>query len=313
MPANLTADYLSAEQAFKEAHTPAEKIAALEEMLARLPKHKGTEKLQADIRKRLSAARKESQKKGAAHATPFYLVKKEGAAQVALVGPANSGKSQLVCALTHARPEVADYPFTTRIPLPGMMSYQDVQIQLVDLPAVAAEFMEPWVMQAIRHADMSALVVDVNDPAVLDEIDFVCGTLERASVAAPRLLAANKADLPGAGENYAALEELLGGRFRMTAVSAAAGRNLDGFAASVFEALEVVRVYTKAPGKKADTSAPYILRRGSTVIDAARMVHRDFAEHLKFARLVRSDGHHDGLLVERTHVLEDRDILEFHI
>ena len=143
--------------------TAAAKIAALEKMLATLPKHKGTEKIQADLRRRLSQARKDSLKKGAGHAAPFYFVEREGAGQVALVGPANSGKSSLLRALTHARPEVADYPFTTRLPMPGMMTYENVQIQLVDLPPLAAEFMEPWLPQVLRNANASVLVLDVNE------------------------------------------------------------------------------------------------------------------------------------------------------
>ncbi len=309
MPANLTPDYLAAEREYKSASTQQEKISALEKMLATIPKHKGTEKLQADLKHRLSQARKEGQKKGAAHATPFYAVEKEGAGQVVLLGPPNSGKSQLVCALTHARPEVAEYPFTTRMPTPGMMRFENVQIQLVDLPPLSAEFMEPWIPQVIRNASASVLAVDLAAADVLDQIEFIRATLARLHLPEPRLLAGNKVDLPGAGANYAALEDLYGARFRMVAVSAATGRNLDGFARAVFEALEIVRVYTKAPGKKAELNSPFILRRGQTVEDAARLVHKDFADHLKFARLFRGTP----ILVERTHVVEDGDILEFHI
>src|SRR5512135_280512 len=124
MPANLTPDYLAAEREYKAAQSQAEKVAALERMLATLPKHKGTEKLYADLKRRLSQARKDSQKKGAAHSAPFYAVEREGAGQVALVGPPNSGKSSLVAALTHAEPEIAEYPFTTRLPTPGMMPFE---------------------------------------------------------------------------------------------------------------------------------------------------------------------------------------------
>jgi hypothetical protein len=313
MPANLTPEYLAAEQEYKHAVTHADKVAALERMLSTLPKHKGTEKLQADIRRRLSQARKESQKKGAAHATPFWLIKKEGAGQVALVGPPNSGKSRLVCALTHARPEVADFPFTTRAPVPGMMPFEDVQIQLLDLPPVSEEFSAPWLPQVIRGANFSALVVDLNDPAVLDEIEYILGKLEQHHVPAPALLLGNKLDLRGAEDNFSALQDLYGGRFRCLAVSAAAGTNLDRFSETAFELLGIVRVYTKVPGKPPDLSAPYILRRGETVQDAARHVHKDIADHLKFARLFRFSGEHrDGRMVDRHRVVEDRDILEFH-
>jgi len=313
MPANLTPDYLAAEREYKSAQSHTERVAALERMLATVPKHKGTEKLQADLKRRLSQARKESAKTGAAHSTPFYLVEKEGAGQVAILGPPNAGKSRLLSALSHARPEVADYPFTTRFPSPGMMSYEDVQIQLVDLPPLSAEFMEPWLPQAVRRADAAILLVSLEDPAVLDEIEFILQTLDRHRIPAPRLLIANKLDLAGAEDTFAALEDLYRDRFTCLAVSAATGLNLDLLARALFDLLRIVRVYTKAPGKKADLISPFVLRRGQTVLDAARLVHKDFAENLKFARLFRPGGARDGLLVERTHLVEDRDILEFHI
>jgi small GTP-binding protein len=313
MPANLSPDYLEAEREFKAAQTHGEKIAALERMLATVPKHKGTEKLQADIKRRLSQTRKESQKKGGAHTSPFYLVEKEGAGQVVLIGPPNSGKSQLLAALTHAHPEVADYPFTTRVPMPGMLAYQDVQIQLVDLPPLSQEFMEPWLPQVIRSANFGVLVVDLNDSVVLDEIDFICGKLETARLTIPRLLVGNKADLPGAEDNYTALRDLYGERFDCLDVSAVTGLNLEQLRRALFDALHIVRVYTKVPGKKADLTSPFVLRRGGTVQDAARLVHKDFAENLKFARLFHLSGDREGMMVERTHLVEDQDILEFHI
>ncbi len=314
MPANLTPEYLEAEREYKAARTPAEKIAALERMLATIPKHKGTEKLQADIKRRISQTRKEAQqKKGGAHATPFYLIEKEGAGQVVLVGPPNAGKSLLVASLTNARPEVAEYPFTTRMPTPGMMHFEDVQIQLVDLPPVAPEYTESWLPQVLRYANLSVLMVDANEPAVLDQIDFIHRMLDEWRVRRPGLLLANKSDLPGASENFAALKDLFGDGYPCLLVSARTGENLTVFARTVFDLLGLVRVYTKAPGKKPDLTAPYVARRGDTVLDVARMVHKDFAEKLKFARLYRLDGDRDGLMVERTYVVEDRDILEFHI
>ncbi len=314
MPANLSPEYLEAEREYKAARTPAEKIAALERMLATIPKHKGTEKMQADIKRRLSQTRKEAQqKKGGTHSTPFYLIEKEGAGQVVLVGPPNAGKSQLVTALTKARPEVADYPFTTRMPTPGMMQFEDVQIQLVDLPPIAPEYTESWLPQVLRYANLSVLMVDVNEPAVLDQIEFIHRMLEEWRLRRPGLLLANKADLPGASENFAALKDLFADQYPCLLVSALTGENLNAFGRMVFDLLGLVRVYTKAPGKKPDLTAPYVARRGDTVVDVARMVHKDFAEKLKFARLYRVDGDRDGLMVERTYVVEDRDILEFHI
>jgi ribosome-interacting GTPase 1 len=314
VPANLTPDYLAAEQIYKRAETSQEKITALERMFAALPKHKGTEKMQADIKRRLSEARRESQKmrNTGAHSAPGYLVKREGAGQITLLGPPNSGKSQLVRALTHAHPEVADYPFSTRMPVAGMMPFEDVQIQLVDLPPMSAAFMEPWLPQVVRSADLCSLVVDPNDPDVLGEIDFILTTLDGWRMLPPRLLVANKLDLPFATENFRAVEELYCEQFRCVGVSAVTGAGLGPFACASFGALNLVRFYSKPPGKKPDLEVPYLLRRGCTVEEAAAHVHRDFAEHLRYARLFRKSHEHDGLMVERAHVVEDGDILEFH-
>ncbi len=320
MPANLTPEYMSAEQDYKSARTHGERLAALERMLATVPKHKGTEKLQAEIKRRISQERKEAHKKGASHSAPFYVIEKEGAGQVVLIGPPNSGKSQLIATLTHAHPEVAEYPFTTRVPTPGMMAFEDVQIQLVDLPAVSREFMEPWLPQTIRAATAGILLVDLADADVLDEIGFIEALLEERRLTRPKLLAANKLDLEGAAENFTALEELYGKRYLTLAISAATGLNLDRFRRAVFDMLELVRVYTKPPGKKFEMTLPYVLHRGATVIDAAQLVHKDFAEGLKFAKLYRADRlgrpgacPTSGMMVERSHLVEDGDILELHI
>ncbi|MGA8596507.1 MAG: GTPase [Bryobacteraceae bacterium] len=314
MPANLTPDYLAAEQAYNHADTPHEKVAALERMFAALPKHKGTEKMQADIKRRLSEARRESQniRKAGGHSPPAYLVKREGAGQIALLGPPNSGKSRLVCTLTHARPEVADYPFSTRMPVAGMMLFEDVQIQLLDLPAISAEFMERWLPQAVRSADVSSLIVDANDSDVLGEVNFILRTLDNWRLPPPKLLIGSKLDLPGNHDNFRPVEELYSNQFRCLGVSAVSGSGLAEFARASFEVLGLVRFYSKPPGKKPDLEVPYLLRRGSTVEGAAAHVHRDFDEHLKYVRLFRMSEEHDGLMVERSHVVEDGDILEFH-
>jgi len=313
MPANLGPEYLAAEAEYRSAHTAAEKIAALEKMFSTLPKHKGTEKMQADIRRRLSQERKESQKKASSRAVPSYVLPREGAGQVVLLGPANSGKSSLVCALTHAHPEVGEFPFTTRLPTPGMMHFDNVPIQLIDLPPISGDFTEPWLPQAIRHADASVLVVDVNDAEDLEEIELIEGDLRDWHLPPSRLLACNKVDRPGGVSNFEALADLFRERYRAIPVSADTGEGLAGFARAVFDLLDVVRVYTKVPGKKAELERPYVLKRGATVLDAARQVHKDFVEHLRFARLYRGDGTHDGIMVDRHHAVQDGDILEFHI
>jgi ribosome-interacting GTPase 1 len=185
VPANLSPEYLEAEERYKAAKSTPEKIAALEEMLSAIPKHKGTEKMQGEIKRKLSRLRGQKQKKTATKKTPpVYLVEKEGAGQVALVGPPNSGKSSLVRRLTHATPEVADYPFTTRLPLPAMMPFENIQIQLLDLPPLHPDSPEKWMAQAVRNADAAVLVVDLGDDAVLEQLTETLAELEKGKIAA---------------------------------------------------------------------------------------------------------------------------------
>ena len=325
MPANLTPDYLEAERRFKSAKTSEDKIAAIEEMMATIPRHKGTEKMQADLKRRLSKLRAEQARRPPSRIGIIHRVEKEGAGQVAMVGPPNSGKSLLVRRLTHAMPEVADYPFTTRVPLPGMMRFEDVQVQLVDLPPVHPDFPESWLYQIIRNADAALLVVDLSDPDLLEDLETTLGQVANAKMQLDRaelpntpgwlrkrtLLVANKIDASGAPEDLEILRELYGARFALTRVSAETGEGLERFRQEVLELLEVIRVYTKAPGKKLERTAPYILKRGARLIDLAAHVHHDFLAQLKYARLWR-EGRFDGQMVNRDHVLEDKDVVELH-
>ena len=323
MPANLTPEYMAADKKFKAAATPRDKLAALEEMLATIPKHKGTEKMQADLKRRIAKLRNEVQqrKKGAARGKPFYQIDKEGAGQIVLIGGPNAGKSMLLAALTNAEPEVADYPFTTRAPQPGMCTYENVQFQMVDLPPIAPEFAEGWLYGIIRTADAAVLVVDLAADDLLSDTSAVLDQLGAANIrlapGAPDVpgekrafAVANKLDVHGAGDRLAMLREFLG-QLPVLPVSAVAGTGLDSLREQMFELLDVIRVYSKPPGKKVDLSAPFILRRGATVLDAADAIHKDFVAKLKYARLWGGETY-QGQMVGRDHVLKDGDILELH-
>jgi small GTP-binding protein len=316
MPANLTPQYLEAEKRFKQAQSVHEKVAALEEMMATIPKHKGTEKLQADLRKKMSVLRKEAEhsKKGGRRET--FVVEREGARQIALVGAPNSGKSQLLRALTHATPEVADYPYTTRNPIPGMMLFENVRLQLVDLPPISPEYTESWVPQVIRNADAVLWIVDLSDDDVLDKLDETRSFLANAHTMLETmkvLIVGNKKDAEGADERKTIVREIYQGRFPMTTISAAgaSSEEIGQFKRVVYDFLNVVRVYTKAPGKKPDLADPYVVARGSTVLDVAEKVHRDFAHNLKYAR-IWGEGKTDGIMVPRDFVISEGDVLELH-
>ncbi len=319
MPANLTPEYLQAEQKFKTAPTGAQKIAALEEMLSTIPKHKGTEKIQADIKRRLSRLRKESQKKKSVSAQrPAYHVDREGAGQVVLCGPVNSGKSQLLANLTHAAPEVANYPFTTRLPQSGMMPYEDIQIQLVDIPPLSPQFLEPWQLAVIEQADLAMVIFDVNDSDLLEQTEFVLRRLEERGIQLegtepPRvIILGNKIDRPRGKENFATWQELYQGQFKAEPFCALLAHDLTVIKKQIFDLLEIIRVYTKAPGRKPEENpTPYVLKKGSTVLDAAAAIHKDMVGHLKFARLWGKTKF-EGQMVERGYVLQDGDLVEIH-
>jgi ribosome-interacting GTPase 1 len=333
MTTNVSPAYRMAEQKFRQASTPEEELEGLQEMLSTLPKHKGTEKLQADLKSRISKARQEVQQSaGKPGKKPFFHVEKGGAGRVALVGPPNSGKSRLLAALSHATPEVADYPFTTQLPTPGMMEYLDVQVQLVDLPAVKRDVSESWVLGLARSADLILLVLDALSDDVLSDteellaflvekgLELVPPSAESSFPARPALMVAAKVDSPHAEENLEILQEFLpdllethlGCTLPLLPVSAENGLNLHILQQQIFEALHVIRVYTKAPHKPAERTSPYVLPIGATVEDAARAVHKDFVENLKFARIWGEEAY-DGQMVGREHVLHDRDLIELHV
>jgi len=326
MPANLPPQYFDAEKRFREAKTPAEKAAALEAMLAIMPHHKGTDKLRADLRKRLSKLKDEQERRKGGSRAALFSVKREGAGQVALVGVPNAGKSQLLAAITNAEPEIADYPFTTQTPQAGMMVFENIQIQLVDLPPLIAEHTEPWAFNIMRNADILLVILDLSQDPVseLEDIRQVLrgqriilrgdehGDVEPGSFIKKYLLVGNKGDLPRSGENAAIFKEFYNERFPLITVSAKQGAHMEGLRQRVFSLLDILRVYSKRPGCEADPSAPIILKQGSTVLDLAKEIHKDFVAKFQYARIWGS-GRFDGQRVQRDYILQDGDIIELHM
>ena len=335
MPANLSPDYKAAETAFRQASEPKERLDRLREMLRTIPKHKGTEHLQADIKTRIKQLTEElaAGRKGGARSGPSHVVRPEGAAQIALLGPPNSGKSTLHDRLTRSRAEAGPYPFTTQFPQPGMIPYEDVNLQLVDLPPITADYTVSWIVNALQPTDAALLVVDVGAPECLDQLAGLLSALasrkinlvpewnrpdteaqeeieDPFAIRLPAALIAARAEkVPNAEEEIEILQELLELRYPSMAVSARTGNGLEGLARWLFETLEVVRVYTKAPGRPPDFGQPFTVRRGDTVYDVARMVHQEIADNFKFGRLWRN-GSTNGRQVGRDYRVADRDVLE---
>jgi len=326
MPANLPPQYFEAERRYRAAKDAEEKVNALHAMLAVMPKHKGTDKLHAELRQRIARFTQEAERKYATARRAGFHIPREGAGQVLLVGPPNTGKSELLAALTDAIPEIGDYPFTTKAPMPGMMSFQDIQIQLVDTPAVGHKEVRVLLANVLRNADLIGLVVDLSLEPV-QQVETTLGALREARIEPtqdsgvvptpgnyPRkmLVVGNKSDEELSAANWEHLCSRYAAAYPMVATSAREGTGLDDFRWAVYRALSIVRVYTKTPQAKAKLSDPMILEKGTTVERAAESLHKDFRRGLKYA-VVWGSGKFDGQRAGKGHVLEDGDIIEFHI
>lgn len=329
MPANLTQQYLKAEQAYRRATTPQEVLDCLQVMLRELPKHKGTDKLQADLKQKISRAREELAKPKKSGSGRGFRLPRQGAGRAVIVGGPNVGKSQLLAALTGAHPEIASYPFTTREPLPGMMPWKDVMVQLIDTPPITADVYDPEVQSLIRGADLVLLMLDLADDnggealrevwnqinktrtrlageTGIDEND-VGVTFTRA------FLVFNKIDDPGAVDRRKIFSEYTGMDLERFEISALEGTGIETLRDAIYQAMDVIRVYTKLPSRKEpDMDSPFTLPKGGTVLELAELIHKDVARNLKLAK-VWGTGVHDGTPVKGTHVLHDLDVVELHL
>ena len=333
MPTNVPPQYKEAEARFRAAVTAEDKIAALEEMLRIMPKHKGTDKLQADLKTRLAKLRRQPTKKAGAKAAS-HMVPKEGSGQIALVGPPNGGKSSIVACTTHADPKVGEYPYTTREAMPGMMPFEDVTLQLIDLPPISTEHVEPWVFDCVRRADLVWVVV--NHAGSLDGFEDTCTLLKDKHIGLypvgrvppedeslswvfkKAVVVLTGGDQPDSRDNLEAFRELMespeGARMLWPTflVSSEDGSGFEDLARITYEALGVIRIYSKQPGKDPDMEKPFTVPRDATVAELAQVIHKDLLEQFKFARIWGTTVF-DGQRVQADHVLADKDVVEIHV
>ncbi|MDR0871038.1 MAG: 50S ribosome-binding GTPase [Planctomycetaceae bacterium] len=336
----MTQQYKKAEDNYRRSETPEEELRWLQIMLAEMPKHKGTDHLQAKLKTQISDTKKEIEaqkgggKKGAAGRS--FRIPRQGAGTAVIIGGPNAGKSQLLASLTNATPEVAIYPFTTKQPQPGMMPWEDVFVQLIDTPPITADYLEPYIVGMLRSTDLALLMLDLGDDSGMEQCKEV---LDKLATTKTRLAAessldeedvglsytktfflANKMDDPEAADRLVLFDEMYeraGGDnpllFRRFNISANDAATLEPLRNAVYETLNVIRIYTKDPKKKeADFERPFTLRRGDTLLDLAELIHKDYAKNLKFGK-VWGSAVHDGTTVKGDYVLNDKDIIEVHI
>ena len=328
MPANLPPQYFEAERRFREAKTPEDKVEALEEMLAIMPKHKGTDKLKAMLRERISKFKDQAQKKkGVSRQKTAYDIEKEGPAQTVIIGPPNTGKSSLVKLITNASPEVAAFPHTTHKPTPGMAQYENIQFQLIDTPPLTKDYTEPAFADLIRRADILVILLDLTaDPMqqledalhilhsfhIYSEACTIPTDLRKPPRIKKTLVVINKMDRPEDKETLDIFLELSGIKLPCIGVSTRTGHNVMVFLDKLYELSGIIRIYTKPPGKEADKKSPFIVPLGSTLADLAGKVHNDFVNKLKYAR-AWGKSVRDGQMVQRDYVLQDGDVVELCI
>ena len=327
MPANLPPTYLEAERRYREARTAEEKIAALEEMFAIIPKHKGTDKMQADIKRRISRHKEEAQKKtGAAKQKNMFSIDREGAAQVIVIGPPNSGKSSLITTLTNAQPEITPFPHTTHKPTPGMAPFENVQFQLVDTPPMTTDYVDPLMVDLVRRADIVVILLDITADLIAQHEDIlsllasfrifpegfpVPDTTKRPVFPKKVILAVNKVDRTEQEDDFKTFLELTELCLPAVPLSILNGKNLDTFLRKIYDLSGIIRVYAKNPGREPDLDEPFVIPRDSTLEELAGRIHKDFLQKLKFARIWGRTVH-DGQMVQRDYVMQDGDIVEIH-
>lgn len=331
MPANLTPQYHKAEAEYRRAQTPDDEVRCLELMLREIPKHKGTDKLQGELKAKISKAKAEAEqaKKAAKRGPQGVPIQRQGAGRATIIGGPSAGKSQLLARLTRATPEVAAYPFTTREPQPGMMPWEDVRVQLIDTPPITADVFDPAILGLIRGSDLVLLVVDVGSDEGIEAVQPVLDRLAHAKTRLAResyldeediglsftqtMVVMNKTDLPGWRDRLALLKEYCPLDFRECPISAEQGTGLEDLRQAIFQSLGVVRVYTKLPTKKeADFDKPFTLKRGSTLLDVAELVHRDLAANFQYARVWGSGVLTPGTQMKADYVVHDKDVVEIH-
>ena len=329
MSANLTPQYRKAEQAYRQASTPEEELDCLQDMLREIPKHKGTDRLQADLKQKISKLKKDLQKSSPGGQKGSRRIPRQGAGRAVLIGPPNSGKSQLLMSLTRAKPEVGDYPFTTSSPMPGMMPFEDVHVQLVDTPPVTTDFLDPATQGLVRGADLVLLLVDLANDDCVEETEAVIRRIEETKTGLATtsfldesdvgrsytrtVVLLNKCDDPGADDRRQWFNEVTSLEFPQLIISAREQAGLEELREVIFKALDVVRVYTKMPhAREPDYDRPFTIMRGGTLLQVAELIHKDVAGNMKNARVWGSQVH-DATIVKGDYVLADRDVVEIHV
>lgn len=356
MPVNATTDYFLAEKKFNDAKTTTEKIKALEEMLRTSPSHKSSENLRASIKQRLAKYRGLLEKEKTTKGSGFSVsIKKDCSAQVIIIGFPNSGKSYLLSKLTNAKPEIADYEFTTKRPEVGIMEYTGVKIQIIEIPALFEGFIYkdkgPSFFSVIRNADLVLFLIDEAKDTeeqlrILNsefEKAYIRLNKKRPDITIKRHATGGLSFIGNSGNKIETLKKILmeNSIFNATVefhekVSLEelqdclnekitylpcifvknkkqgwTQKDLGEIKNKIWENLNLIRIFTKTPGKEKDWP-PVAMKNDSTINNLALVIHKDFLRKFKYARVWGNSAKFPGQRIGLDHVLEDNDIIEIH-
>jgi hypothetical protein len=300
MSTNQGPEYFGAEKKYQQAQTLNEKIYWLGEMIRNFKKHKGSENMLANIKQRLAKLVEKGEKAKKTGKTTKKSIRKEGF-QCVLVGPTNTGKSSLLSALTNARPKISSYQFTTKEPEVGTMDYEGVKAQIVDIPSTGSENFDIGI---IHTADAILFVIDsLEQLKPLEE-------LTKAAVG-KKLVVFNKLDTKTEEELRKLDATIKSKKINGTVISAVFGTNIEEIKKKIFSMMDIVRVYTKEPGK-IPSNQPIVLDKNSTVKDAAEKIAKGFSSKIVETRISGPSSKFANQKVGLSHIVKDKDIVEFH-
>lgn len=276
MATNVSPEYIKAEGEYRKAGSLKEKLQCLEKMLAAIPKHKGTEKMQQQIKQRMSKTRlmieKESQKKGSGGAN-FFQIKKTGDALIVITGTTNGMHRELFEGLT--KKNVVGHLLTQR-PEIGVVDYGGAIVQMCLLPEMTSDYLErnygPSCVAIMRQADLIVVSCSHEEEMMITTI----------------------------------IDDILASGVKIFWYV-----GQDGVKELLWKQLGLIRIFTKQPGKPHE-KRPLTLRIGSTVREVALTVHKDFLKSFRYARIFGKSAKFDGQTVGLQHILDDRDIVEIH-
>ncbi len=300
MPINANYEYINAEKEFQTAQTDEQKLLALEKMMKTMPSHKGAEALRKNIRTRYKKLKKILENKKKKKQGGKTSIKK-AEMQAAIVGLTNSGKSSFLSTLTNASPEIASYLYTTSSPDIGTLDYENVKIQLIDMPAIENELCD---LGIINTADTLLIIIEKTP-----QIEEIFPFLENATK--KRIIIFNKSDLLSSEEKRKVSAFLQSKKYNFIIFSCKTKENLSELKEKIFQSFHKIRIYTKEPGKQADKE-PTIMNKDSTMKEMAEKIFH-FSIKIKEARVTGPSSKFPNQKVGLEHVLKDKDIVEFYV